>query len=435
MRVVSILLASAFLSSAAFAGTDTFRGDLAHSGVYSGAAPASEPPLKWKFHTDGYVIGSPAIDAGIIFVGSADGNVYAVDRASGQQRWVFKTTSRVVSSAAVSNGVVYIESYDGYLYAIDEASGTQKWKFATKGEKRFSAPNLHGIQPVTEVMPDPFDHYLSSPAVWNGAVYFGSGDGNIYAVDATTGALKWKFKTGNVVHASPALADGTVFVGSWDSYFYALDAKTGREKWRFKTGSDPKIHNQEGIQSSAAVADGVVYFGCRDSHLYAVDAKTGKQRWAYSTGTSWVISSPAVRDAVVYAATSDTAKFFALDAKTGAEKFVVQFNHWPFFSSPSLAGNFAYIGSQSGKLVAIDLDKRAQAWDFATDGQKQNGAALSKPDGSPNYDAAFTDDFYDTLMAGHATMMKDGMVLSSPVIADGTVYFGSADGNLYAIGG
>ena len=130
-------------------------------------------------------------------------------------------------------------------------------------------------------MPDPFDCYLSSPVVWNGAVYFGSGDGNVYAVDAGSGALKWKFKTGDVVHASPAIADGKVYIGSWDSYFYALDAATGKEVWRFKTGEDPDIHNQVGIQSSAAVVDGVVYFGCRDSHLYALDAKTGEKKWAY----------------------------------------------------------------------------------------------------------------------------------------------------------
>jgi endonuclease/exonuclease/phosphatase (EEP) superfamily protein YafD len=55
-------------------------------------------------------------------------------------------------------------------------------------------------------MPDPFDFYLSSAVVANGAVYFGSGDGNVYALDAANGSLKWKFHTGNVVHASPALA-------------------------------------------------------------------------------------------------------------------------------------------------------------------------------------------------------------------------------------
>ena len=167
--------------------------------------------------------------------------------------------------------------------------------------------------------------------------------------------LRWKFHTGNVVHASPALAAGTLYVGSWDSYFYALDAASGKERWRFKTGEDPLINNQVGIQSSAVVADGMVYFGCRDSKLYALDASSGTQRWAFDNKGSWVISSPAVRDGKVYFATSDTATLRALDAKSGAVLFELSFNHWPFFSSPALAGDYLYIGSHAGKLIAIDL--------------------------------------------------------------------------------
>ena len=228
------------------------------------------------------VIGSPGLSGGLVYVGSDDGNFYAIDAQSGAQRWKFEVKSRVPSTPAIAGGVVYFTAYDGIAYALDAASGAVKWKFPTGGERRISGKHLHGTQPVAETMPDPFDCYLSSPTVWNGAVYFGSGDGNVYALDAASGALKWKFKTGDVVHASPAIAHGTVFIGSWDSYFYALDAANGREKWKFKTGEDHDTYNQVGIQSSAAVADGMVYFGCRDSHLYAIDAASGEKRWAFS---------------------------------------------------------------------------------------------------------------------------------------------------------
>ena len=418
--------------SPAFAGTDVFRGDDAHSGIYSGLPITTAPAIKWKFHTGGLVIASPAVDNDLVLIGSGDANFYAIDKKSGVQKWLFHARARIASSAAVSNGFVYFESYDGNLYALDVTSGLLKWKFSTKGERRFAAKNIHGALPEAETMPDPFDVYLSSPTVWKGQVYFGSGDGNVYALNAVTGALKWRFQTGDVVHASPAVAEGTVYVGSWDHYFYALDAQSGQEKWRFKTGTDAKIHNQEGIQSSAAVSDGIVYFGCRDSHLYALDAKTGKERWSYGTGTAWVISSPAVRSGVVYAATSDSSTFFALDAKTGAKLFSLDFNKWPFFSSPAIIGNFAYIGSHNGKLIAVDLEKRKKAWDFDTDGAKRS-AALSKPDGSPNYEAVYAGNFYDDLVSANAEMMKTGMVLSSPVVADGEIFFGSTDGNIYAL--
>ncbi len=227
-----------------------------------------------------------------------------------------------------------------------------------KGERRFTAKHLHGSLPAAETMPDPFDVYLSSPLIWKGAVYAGSGDGNVYSLNASTGTLNWKFQTGDVVHASPVISNGTLYIGSWDSYFYALDAATGKEKWRFKTGEDHDIYNQVGIQSSAVIADGIVYFGCRDSKLYAVDAESGKQRWVYDNKGSWVIASPLVQDGKLYFETSDSGMFRALDAKTGAELFSLKFSGWPTFSSPIIAGNMFYLGSLSGKLLAIDLSQR-----------------------------------------------------------------------------
>jgi outer membrane protein assembly factor BamB len=340
----------------------------------------------------------------------------------------------VVSSPAVADGGVFFESYDGNFYALDAAAGTLRWKFVTGGERRFAAKHLHGMLPVTETMPDPFDFYLSSPAISNGVVYFGSGDGNVYALDATSGALKWKFATGDVVHASPAVDRGTVYAGSWDTYLYALDAATGKEKWRFKTGDDEQTHNQTGIQSSPAVADGVVYFGCRDSNLYALDAATGQKLWAYDNKGSWVIASPAVAGGKVYAATSDTGQFFALDAKSGAKLFSVDFKHWPMFSSPAIAGRTALIGSHTGKLFAIDLKTQALAWEFATDGAKGELASDTGADGAPDYAGAFAGNFYDEIVAGNEKLMRIA-ILSSPVVSDGTIYFGADDGNLYALKG
>src|SRR6266700_5111927 len=123
----------------------------------------------------------------------------------GAEKWKFKTDGRVPSTPAVANGAVFFLSYDSNFYAVDAASGALKWKFATGGERRFAAKHLHGMEPAGETMPDPFDFFLSSPAVAGGIVFFGSSDTNVYALDAANGALKWKFKTGDVVHSSPAL--------------------------------------------------------------------------------------------------------------------------------------------------------------------------------------------------------------------------------------
>jgi outer membrane protein assembly factor BamB len=410
-----------------------FRGNLQHTGVYDVSGAPLLHGVKWQFHTGGAILSSPVLNGGTLYVGSADHKMYALNSASGALEWEFQTEGRVTSSPAIADGIVYFESYDSYLYAVTADSGRLAWKFKTAGERRFAGTHLHGSEPAAESMPDPFDVYLSSPAVWDGNVYFGSGDGNIYALDAKSGQLKWKFKTGDVVHASPALADGILYVGSWDSYFYALDARSGSEKWRFKSGIDPDIHNQVGFQSSAAVVDGTVYVGCRDSKLYALDAVTGAKRWALDTKGSWIVGSPAVRNGKVYAATSDSGLFFEVDAQTGKPAFSLDFKHWPMFSSPAIAGDWAYIGTHQGKLFAIGLKERKVAWIYQTEGSRRNGRRYTKGDGTPNYEAAFTDSFYDDLIIGQSKMASLGPILSSPVVADGEVYFGSSDGSVYAL--
>ena len=410
-----------------------FRGNLAHTGVYDAVGVPKFSRIKWKFQTGGQVIASPAVTNGVAYIASTDGNLYSVDLETGAQKWKLALGVRATASPAVDHGTVYLGTYSGRFYAVDAATGTLKWKFLTEGERRFAGKHLHGSEPAAETMPDPFDCYLSSPAVWNGTVYFGSGDGDVYALDTATGTLKWKFHTGDVVHASPAISDGTLFIGSWDSYFYALDAATGKEKWRFKTGEDHDIYNQVGIQSSAAVMDGVVYFGCRDSNLYALNAGTGQKQWAFNNKGSWVISSPAVQAGKVYFATSDSSMFYALDAKSGTPIFSLNFKGWPLFSSPAIAGAMLYIGSNQGKLIAIDLASQKSAWTFETDASRQNGPALTKPDGTPNYEVAFTDNFYDSMVIGVSKMMTAGTVLSSPVVVNNVIYVGSTDGFLYAL--
>src|SRR5438309_8729261 len=85
--------------------TAMFRGNPSHTGVYDAAGVPKLSGVKWKFHTNGYVISSPAVANGLAYVGSTDGNLYAVDLQAGMQKWKFKTNARVVSSPTVENGI------------------------------------------------------------------------------------------------------------------------------------------------------------------------------------------------------------------------------------------------------------------------------------------------------------------------------------------
>jgi len=426
------LLALAIISSPVSAQA-TFHGDAARSGVYAGRGPTQTPQVKWIFKAAGPIVTSPAIAGGVGYIASLSGHLYAVDLATGQEKWNFKSSRPIASSPTFDDGTVYFVSSAGSLAAIDAATGQPKWVYAIEYERRFEAQGLHGYAYPRQTIPDAWDVFTSSPSVAHGKVYFGSGDGNVYAVDAKTGILQWKFATGDVVHASAAVAGNTVYIGSWDSQLYALDAETGQQKWAFKAGLDPNYHNQVGFQSSPAIVDGTVYVGCRDAHVYALDAATGRKKWDYPTSKSWVNGTPAVRDGTVYVGTSDTSRFMALDARTGRLKFTFTAGAY-IFSSAALAGELAYFGSHNGKLYAVHTQTGQLAWEFQTEGAKRDPLKILNADGSLNREAMTPvfGDFQDMYIDFYR-FASVGAIMGSPTVDQGVVYIGSMDGNLYAL--
>jgi outer membrane protein assembly factor BamB/tRNA A-37 threonylcarbamoyl transferase component Bud32 len=158
--------------------------------------------LKWRQRARRSVTSTPCLDRteGVLFVGSMDWNVYALDAHSGWVVWRARTNGPIISSPALANGMVFIGSADKNTYAFDARNGRMVWKYETEGQ-------------VT-----------SSPAYANGAVYFGSVDQHLYSVDAETGELRWRFKTGGAVPSSPTVANDVVYIGSTDRYVYAVPA-------------------------------------------------------------------------------------------------------------------------------------------------------------------------------------------------------------------
>jgi outer membrane protein assembly factor BamB len=433
---IAAVLASAQVFPANAFGQDAtqmFRGDAAHRGVYESSRPPSLTAAKWRFHTGGKIFASPTIANGVAYAGSGDGNLYAVRAGDGSLVWKFATQGPVNSSPAIAGGIVFFASLDGNVYAVNASDGRERWRFKTQGERRFTAPGIHGIIPSTEMMPDPFDVFLSSPTVAGAIVYIGSGDRHVYALDAATGMLRWKFTTGDVVHASPTVAGGVVYVGSWDRFLYALDARTGALRWKFQTGDDRKIYNQIGIPGSAAVDRGTVYFGCRDSFFYALDAATGKLRWKHDEHGSWVVASPAIQDGVVYFTTSDEKVFWALDAASGSPRFKVAYGAFAF-SSPSIAAGVAYFGSFDGRLYGVDVRSGSVVARFSTDASIANLPSHLDAKGNLDLNGLYPDGTFEGTVVGLDRIYALGSIVGSPAIADGVLFIGSTDGTLYALG-
>lgn len=406
-----------------------FRADAAHTGVYASPTQPTLRAVKWRFRTNGMVIGSPVVDGGVVYVGSADHSLYAIRFADGRLRWSFQTGGAVNSTPAVAGGRVYFGSVDGTIYALDAKTGKPVWRYKTRGEQRFTSRGL--VTPPTQVSADAFDVLLSSPAVVAGTVYVGSGDHNVYALDAATGKPRWRFETGDVVHSSPAVSGGDVYIGSFDRNLYKLDARTGALRWRFATDRPVGQPSLVGIPGSAAVAAGLVYFGARDGHFYAVDAATGKLRWKRDDRGSWIVGAPAIGRAGVYVTTSDELRFFALNAATGVPRFSMPYKTYAF-SSPALSGRFAYFGTFDGILHKVDTSNGRQVAAFRTEESRRNGQFYLEPDGRLR-DGIYGDGAVDATYLGVDRLFSLGSIVSSPTVSGGIVIFGSTDGSVYAL--
>lgn len=327
--------------------------------------------------------------------------------------WRFPTGSFVYSSPAVSDGLVFVTSYDNYAYAIDEYSGQQKWAYYA-GSVIFS-----------------------SPAVANGIVYFGSRNGGImYAINEQTGSEVWGRGYANYfIASSPAVADGKVFYSSWCSascfqngQFVALDAATGSVVWGNAT-----LPSAPG-SSSPAVSNGLVFFGLDDGSVTAVNETNGKAVWrVVPGGSAQVRGAPTVAYGRVYVGTSN--RFFALNETNGSTM-------WSFntgntnATSAAVANGVVYFGTGRGNVYAVNATTGAQIWVAATNAAVSSSPALSI---GSNMVLVGSNDHY--LYALNATSgvrqwryVTSAPIWSSPAVADGRVFFGSDDYNVYALG-
>jgi outer membrane protein assembly factor BamB len=296
----------------------TFHHDQTHTGYSTSTAPNTNQTL-WSHTTGSYVESSPAVADGVVFVGSDDWKVYALNASTGALVWNYTTGGYVYSSPAVAGGVVYVGSLDDRVYALNASTGALIWNYKTGSS------------------------VASSPAVAGGTVYVGSTDGKVYALNASTGALLWSYTTsGSVYYSSPAVAGGNVYVGSYDHRVYALNASTGALLWNYTTGKY--------VDSTPAVAGGMVFVGSDDGRVYALNASTGDLVWSYTTG-GYASSSSAVASGTVFVGSTD-GRVYALNASTGA--LIWSYTTGSYVdSSPAIADGVVFVGSEDGKVYAF----------------------------------------------------------------------------------
>lgn len=286
----------------------------------------------WVFKCEDEVRGSPFYDNGVIYIGSYDNNLYALDATKGEFHWKFPTEGAIVGRPIVYQDMVLIGSKDSNLYCISTKTGKLLWNHKTDGA-------IH-----------------SSPRVGEGHVFFGSDDGYLYAINLTSGRRAWRLDAGEAIRSTPFLTNEFIYFGTEAGDFLCVDYR-GQIKWRFRA--------KRAITSSPTVTQGMVYFTSLDASFYALDSKSGWMIWRFRMGKGSV-SSPCRVDNFVFAGSAD-GFIYCLDANTSKEIWRFQTDH-QVSGSPVIYKDSLYCGSADGNLYCLDYKTGKLRWKFATDG-------------------------------------------------------------------
>ncbi len=290
--------------------------------------------LGWKRSFGDPVTSSPVIHGPRVLFGCRDGNVYALDRETGERLWMTAALEGVGASAAVHGDMIVVADYGGGVSMLTADSGTPKWR---------------------QKLPM---RIVSSPTVIDDRVVVGCYDGFAYCLSMNDGSVLWKQRTGARIRAATAAAGGRVFVASYDGYLYALSVSTGAVEWRFAVGGK--------LESAPAVHGDLVIIGSPDGSIHAVAVGDGSQRWKFQTGGA-VESSPAVDERFVFVGSSDK-HVYCLNAADGSVVWKYETGD-QVLSRPRIEGDAIYIGSYDGYLYCLDRRTGGLIDRFQSDGK------------------------------------------------------------------
>ncbi len=352
---------------------------------------------------------SPIILDGVIYAGSTSSvslnrymspsitwiNVYAFNTKNGEQIWSYQANYTGISSLAVSDGRVFFGTSGGYNALWRETLGDC-----------FNALDARDGKLLWQT---PCDIFYASPTADNGKVFTNSGH-SILAFDSADGKILWNYTTNGVIVSAPTVADGVLCVSSYDNTLYALNTLDGSKIWSIKSDN--------GFSGCRAVND-VVYADSGDGKMNAYTAATGIKLWSQNTSPpefSWVnkssCSTPTYYSGALYF--TGRSEESLEQAKVGIrgvsfyydKTYVYALNVGNHNKMWNITGNSFQLGNPvevSQGVVYTEDNQRIVGFN------SQNGALIW------NYSNA------------------DLWPSSQPAVADGSVYVGFSDGQLYAI--
>ncbi|MGE4219218.1 MAG: PQQ-binding-like beta-propeller repeat protein [Alphaproteobacteria bacterium] len=348
--------------------------------------------------------------------------VWAVDAGSGSSE-----NRRLLTPPVVADGRVYTMDIDFDVSAFDAQTGGRLW--------------THSLN-----VPDDDDEAFGGGLAFAyGRLYVSTGYGALFALDARDGSVQWQKPLPGPVRGAPTVSDDRVFVVSIDNQLTVLNATNGEKQW-----SHSGLSESAGLlgAGSPAVTAGTVVVPYSSGELFALRIENGRPFWSDNLisvrGLDALSSLADIRgnpviDRGLVLAVSHSGRFVAIDQRTGARAWERSIAG---VETPWVAGNFVYVLGTNGELYCVTRRDGRIRWvqplpRWADPEDKEDRIKWSGPvlagdrlivPGSQG--EALSVSPYTGELLGRIEL-PEGVNLA-PVVAGGTVYFLTDDGQLIA---
>ena len=292
----------------------------------------------------------------ILYLGSADGKVMAVNSATRSLEWSYaivtpssggmscgrtSAPAAIYGTPVVDGDLVYIGAYAGKVLALSTSARSQGLSFPQRrsGEWLYPAKSGEAIGGI-----------VGSLAVGEHAIYAASSNGKVYSLDKDFGDLNWESDVlGEKLWTTPVIQDDAVYISTFDGHIYALSTSDGSQLWAFKA--------DQGFVSSPVLYKDTIFVGSFSRNLYAIKIGNNEPLWKFPGG-NWFWATPVVSDDVVYAGCLD-GKIYAISYWTGEQLWAFDAKS-PIVSSPVFMGDLLVVAAESGDIYVFDTGAKPE---------------------------------------------------------------------------
>jgi len=298
----------------------------------------------------------PVVAEGIVFAGSPDRFVHALDQETGKEIWRFEVRGQIPAAPVFSDGKIFFGQQGGtsYYYCINAYTGELIWK--------------------KEV-----GWGWASANVVDGKVYVPTVSGWIYCLDTETGKTIWEYNTENGTYPAPAIEDNVVVFGSWNHKYYGFDKDSGEQLWVANIDGNPD-------SGAAMVKDGKAYLqGLAADYFSCVDLKTGEEIWKFPIPDGYECNmSPAIHNGKVFFSVFRNGEVcmspvpgitYCVDANTGEK--IWELNGGGGLTGPAIANGKVYFASTNDPFLwCVDEEGNGEGttairWKFKMGGRAE----------------------------------------------------------------